>query len=45
MFMNKISTSQTCLYNFSYKKATCTRYLQQPVTYVYSCFSVYTVFC
>ena len=29
MFMNKISMSQTCLYNFSYKKAT--RFLQQPV--------------
>ena len=29
MFMNKVSISQTCLYNFSYKKAT--RFLQQPV--------------
>ena len=27
--MNKISMSQTCLYNFSYKKAA--RFLQQPV--------------
>ena len=31
MFMNKISMSQTCLYNyFPYKKAT--RFLQKPVT-------------
>ena len=29
--MNKISMSQTCLYNISYKKAT--RYLQQPSCY------------
>ena len=30
MFMNKISMSQTCLYNISYQKAT--GVLQQPVT-------------
>ena len=29
MFMNKNSMSQTCLYNISYKKATCVP--QQPV--------------
>ena len=29
MVMNKISVSQTCLYNLSYQKAT--RFLQQPV--------------
>ena len=30
MFMNKISMSKTCLYNFSYNKDT--GFLQQPVT-------------
>ena len=29
MFMNKISMSQTCMYNFFYKKAT--RFIQQPL--------------
>ena len=30
MFMNKISMSQTCLYNISYKKATTSRYRGHP---------------
>ena len=37
MFMNKISMSQTCMYNFSYKKATSTRFLHQSLQRAFGC--------